>query len=301
MPFLDSARFIAESIDSVRAQSFSDWELLLCDDGATDGSTDIARRHASVDPSRIRHLEHPGRETRGASAARNLGGAHARGEYVAFLDADDVWLPNKLAEQVALLDARPDADALCGSTLLWYGWTGRLEDVRLDRTLTLGPPHGSLWPAPSFLTLRLQGRAASPATCSLIVRRAAFERSGGFEESFRTVYTDQTFYVKLFLRASLLVADTCWDRYRQHDTSAVNRETSGGTIESEKLRHLLWAQDYFAREGVRDRALRRALRYAIWGVRNPRWYALLRTVRRTIRRLRTLPRSVARPRAPRSA
>jgi hypothetical protein len=127
------------------------------------------------------------------------------------------------------------------------------------------------------------------------------ERSGGFEESFRTVYTDQTFYVKLFLRASLLVVETCWDRYRQHTASAVGRETSAGRIENAKLQHLLWTQEYLAREGVRDRALLRALRYAIWGVRNPRSYALLRTVRRTIRRLRALPRRVSSPRAPRSA
>ena len=73
MPFLDVARFLDEAIESVRAQTYPRWELLLCDDGATDGSSDIARRWTELDPARIRHLEHPDRATHGASATRNLG------------------------------------------------------------------------------------------------------------------------------------------------------------------------------------------------------------------------------------
>jgi glycosyltransferase involved in cell wall biosynthesis len=289
MPFLDSARFIAESIDSVRAQSFADWELLLCDDGSTDGSTAIARRFAEADPLRVRWLEHEGHARRGASAARNLGLKHARGELIAFLDADDVWLPDKLSDQVALLDARPDADALCGSSLLWYGWTGRPEDSARDRVLPLGPPHGSLWPPPTFLAHRLRGRAASPATCSLIVRHDAVRRSGGFEESFERVYTDQAFYAKLFLRASLLVVETCWDRYRQHSDSACASESRAGRMDDAKLRYLLWLEDYLTSAGVTDRRLRGALRSALWGVRHPRSYAALRTVRHAARGLRAAP------------
>ena len=293
MPFLASVAFIRESIESVRAQSYPDWELLLCDDGATDGSTVIAKEHAAADPARIRWLEHEGHETRGASAARNLGLLHARGEFIAFLDADDVWLPNKLMEQLALLDATPQADALCGASLLWYGWTGRKEDAQRDRVLALGPPHGSLWPAPSFLVRRLRGRAASPATCSLIVRHEAIRRAGRFEESFTRVYTDQAFYAKLFLRASLLVVDTCWDRYRQHADSAVATVTSAGELRGAKLRYLLWVERYLETHHVRDADVLAALRWELWGVRNPRSYALLRTVRRASRKLRAMPGRLA--------
>src|SRR5262245_33392805 len=100
--FLNAAPYLRESIDSVIAQSHAGWELLLVDDGSDDGSTGIARRAAGRDPARCRFLEHPGHQNRGASAARNLGIAHARGEFVAFLDADDVWLPDRLARSVAL-------------------------------------------------------------------------------------------------------------------------------------------------------------------------------------------------------
>ena len=292
MPFLASAAFIRESIESVRAQSYPGWELLLCDDGATDGGTTIAQEYAATDPARIRWLEHEGHATRGASAARNLGMQSARGEFIAFLDADDLWLPNKLAEQIAILDSRPDADALCGSTMFWYGWTGDAADARRDHVLLLGPPHGSLWPAPDFLVRRLRGRAANPGTCSLIVRREAVQRSGGFEESFRSSYTDQAFYAKLFLRASLLVVNTCWDRYRQHPESAcAAMERTGARLVVER-RYLLWLRSYLDEHGERDPRLRAALRAALFWNRNPRAYRMARRIRHLVRRMRALTNAV---------
>src|SRR6476619_2393315 len=122
--FLDEERFLVEAIDSVRAQTYPSWEIVLVDDGSSDRSTQIARDYAQRFPDRIRYVEHPRHETRGMSAARNLGLAHARGQYVGFLDADDTWEPNKLQEQVGLLDMRPDVAMVYGRTLLWHSWRG---------------------------------------------------------------------------------------------------------------------------------------------------------------------------------
>ena len=132
-PFLNAERFLAESVDSVLAQTRDDWELLLVDDGSTDRSRAIAISYATEHPDRIRVLAHPGEEHRGASAARNLGAAHAQGEYLAYLDADDVYLPDKLARQVPLLDSHPDVGIVYAATEYWYGWTGRMEDVGRNR------------------------------------------------------------------------------------------------------------------------------------------------------------------------
>ena len=140
MPFLDVARFLGEAIESVRAQTYPRWDLLLCDDGSTDGSSDIARRYAALDPARIRHLTHADGGTHGASAARNLGIAAARGEVIALLDGDDVWFPTKLEEQLAILAERPEADALYGVTELWYSWTGSPGDVARDSRPSVGIP-----------------------------------------------------------------------------------------------------------------------------------------------------------------
>ena len=193
MPFLNGERFLAESVESVRAQTYQHWELLLCDDGSTDRSRQIAEEFAAADPARIRVLAHPDRGTHGASAARNLGLAVARGRYVAFLDGDDVWLPHKLSEQVAVLDATPEAEVLVGSTEFWYGWTGEPADASRDRVLPVGVPHGTLLRPPILLRRMIMGSVAVPATCSLIGSRDAMLRCGGFEPSFRRVFTDQAF------------------------------------------------------------------------------------------------------------
>ena len=113
--FLNAERFLAEAVDSLFAQSFTAWELLLIDDGSTDGSTALARRYADEWPGKVRCLEHPGHENRGISASQNLGLRTATAPYVAFLDSDDVWFRSKLEEQVALLDAQPAAALLTGT------------------------------------------------------------------------------------------------------------------------------------------------------------------------------------------
>ena len=95
--------FFEEAIASVLAQTENRWELLLVDDGSTDESPDIARRAVAANPERMRLLTHPNRSHRGMSASRNLGIQAARGEFVAFLDADDVYLPEKLERQIKVL------------------------------------------------------------------------------------------------------------------------------------------------------------------------------------------------------
>src|SRR5215210_5662854 len=100
--FQNEERFLAEAINSVLAQTYTDWELLLVDDGSYDCSPSVARNYAAAHAGRLRYLTPEGHANRGMSASRNLGLQHARGRLIAFLDGDDVWLTEKLAQQVAL-------------------------------------------------------------------------------------------------------------------------------------------------------------------------------------------------------
>ncbi len=102
--FLNEENFLTEAIDSVIKQDYPCWELLLVDDGSTDKSTGIAKIYAAQNPDKIKYLEHEGHLNKGLSASRNMGINQAKGELVALLDADDVWLPNKLSHQVAILN-----------------------------------------------------------------------------------------------------------------------------------------------------------------------------------------------------
>src|SRR5947208_2727549 len=118
--FLNEAHFLGEAIESVVSQSYPHWELLLVDDGSSDDSTSLAQDYTTRYPEQIRYLEHPGHTNRGMSASRNLGIHHARGEYLAFLDADDVWLPAKLVRRIELMEKLPEVGLLYGPTLFWY-------------------------------------------------------------------------------------------------------------------------------------------------------------------------------------
>lgn len=98
MPAYNSARYVADAIESVLAQTVPEWELLLVDDASTDGTGTILARYARMD-NRIRCFSML--ENRGAAHCRAFGVAQASGDWVAFLDSDDLWLPDKLEKQLA--------------------------------------------------------------------------------------------------------------------------------------------------------------------------------------------------------
>ena len=284
MPFLNVAPFLGEAIESVRTQTYPRWELLLCDDGSTDGSSEIARRYAAIDPARIRHLTHADGGTHGASAARNLGIGAARGEVIALLDGDDVWLPTKIEEQMAILAERPEADALYGVTELWYSWTGAPEDAARDSRPPGGIPSNTLLAPRALLAGMLRRELLVPCTCSIIMRTDAVRRSGGFVEEFRHIYTDVAFYSRLSLVASVLYVEHCWDRYRRHPTSAYSEVQRRGEGREARLRWLTWLDHYLdGTDGRGDRALRVALRASLRRVRYPWLFGIVDRVRALLR------------------
>lgn len=283
IPFFDTPpAFMREAVDSVLRQTYSDWEILLVDDGSSSPSTDAARSLALTD-CRIRYLEHPGHRNRGQSATRNLGFAAAGGEFLALLDADDVWLPHKLEEQVALLDANPDAAMLYGNTLYWYSWSGDPTDVQRDHLPILGLPPGTLVQPPRLVPLYLQGRVAVPCTCSVLARREVVEAVGGFEESARAPYGDQIFYAKFCLRAAVLVVGACWDLYRQRDTSLSHSASAEQEREHRKA-YLEWLEGYLTDQAIEEPSVWRALREEQWKCRHPLLARSLRARRRLVRR-----------------
>lgn len=269
-PFLNAAPFIEEAVHSVLAQTYPHWELLLVDDGSTDASTAIAQALAAAYPDRIRYLTHPGRANKGASASRNLATTMARGELIAFLDADDVYLPAKLEAQIALLDAHPEAGMLYGGTEYWYSWTGRIEDRGRDTVWRrFGVTPGTTIDPPRLLATFLRDGGTVPCMGSVLARRDAIERVGGWEDAFRHICTDQVFHAKMALHHAVFVADGCWDRYRQHDGSACHTVARAGQLDAAFLRYLTWLEAYLDDQRVVDTDLRAALREALRRYRHP--------------------------------
>jgi glycosyltransferase involved in cell wall biosynthesis len=275
--FLNAERFIAEAIDSVLAQDFQDFELILVDDGSTRECTDIARAYAARYAPVIRYFDHEGHRNRGISASRNLGVALARGEFVAFIDADDVWEPTKLAEQVAILDARPELGMVCGAVRYWRSWAWAGGN---DIILQTGHVANVVVPPPeAALALYPLGSAASPCPSDLLLRRELVNTLGGFEEHFtgaRQLYEDQGFLAKLYLAAPVYFSDRIWIRYREHADSCTARTTRAGCYDEVRLYFLTWLARYLAERPNADRRVRRALRRSFRKFRHRRVYAAAR-------------------------
>ena len=162
-PYLDAA------IASVRAQTWRDFELLIVDDGSTDGSLAIAERHAQADP-RIRVLRKP---NGGISSARNHGLRATTAPVIALLDSDDSWLPEYLEAQLAILAAHPGVDIVTGNA--WF--LGGCLDGQPAR------PSPDPRPAPDLAEILADETAVFIMS---IFRRRVYETIGGFDEALRT-------------------------------------------------------------------------------------------------------------------
>jgi hypothetical protein len=270
MIFLDAGKYIAEAIRSVQAQTLSSWELVLVDDGSSDDSRRIAAGCAALDPERVRLFEHPGRRNLGTGASRNLGMRMARGRYLVFLDADDVYEPERLERPVEILEADPDLGVVLNRELYWRTWQpGRTVLQRLakrpDEVVGPAAPYHRVIPPPVLIasTLATPG-AAMPAICSITFRRQAILDLGGVPKQFESQYEDQALIAKLLLTCPAVVIEDCLARYRQHDESLTHRaretgEYRPGMPHPERQRFVRWLRDYASSIGVHEPVLLEAL------------------------------------------
>jgi glycosyltransferase involved in cell wall biosynthesis len=281
--FYKAEKYIQETIDSIISQTYPHWELLLVDDGSTDGSTKIARDSAAERPDQIYYLKHPEHANRGMSASRNLGITHSKGEYVAFLDADDLWFQNKLEDQISLLNLHPHVGMLYGQSQYWYSWTQNTEDAHRDFI----PPHGlepdKIYNPPELLHMLIQGKAAIPCPSNILARRSAIEELGGFVDVFKGLYEDQALYAKVFLNYPVYVANKCWDRYRQHPHSITAMATKTGEEALARRFFLNWLQEYLHEQRYKDEKTWQALKRELWRTQYPMWLPDLRSLRQITR------------------
>ena len=241
--FYDAAEFLRDAIESVLGQDYRSFELLLVDDGSTDGSSEIAKSYAASDPGRVRYLNHPEHANRGMSATRNRGIRAARGELVAFIDADDRWRPSKLRQQTAIFDLFPEVDACFGAVNYWDSWAGGLDLLVLTGHIQDRP----VPPPEAAIALYPLGKAAAPCPSDLMIRRSTALELGGFEESFTgplQMYEDQAFFAKLYLERTVYFDQRCWLDYRQHDHSCVASVSRVGAYDDVRRHFLSWFGNY---------------------------------------------------------
>lgn len=226
VPVYNAARYLREAIQSIRAQTFGDFELIAVDDGSQDSSKEILDHFARLDPRMI-VISRP---NTGIVGALNDGLARARGEFIARMDGDDIALPGRLAAQVDYLERHPDCVAL--------GTNVQIIDSRsavVDR-------HDALQGHDQIVAELLQGNGGAIIHPSVVFRASALSESGRYDPAFCKV-EDLDLYLRLARKGRLANLPILGLQYRHHvqSTNFVHRD------HQLPLMHLILEREHEAR------------------------------------------------------
>lgn len=246
-PFHNMEHTIAETIESVINQSYKNWEMILIDDGSQDQSRIIAESYAQANPERIRIINHPGNTNRGASASRNLGFANAKGELIAYLDADDIWVPDKLIYETDILKKHANIGMVMSPVKYFF------DPAREDKQpyeQDLSSLDERIYNPSEIFPRFLQSFAITPCPSATLIRRQVIEQIGGWENVFKRNCTDQVLWAKISSRYPIYVSKKIVTCYRQHLNSSweiAHRENNFNEQEDKFWCWLLKFSDKFSK------------------------------------------------------
>lgn len=276
IPFLNAAPYLDETLKSVWSQEYTNWEIILVDDGSTDDSLRVIEKWIAKHPDKIFVFQHPNNANRGAAASRNLGVSKAKGKVLAFLDADDLWLPPYLKEQLKLFEKYPDVTVICEGTKYWYSWS---NPQLKDKIIFIGAPVDNVYDPP-YLAKKLYplGIGDSFCTCALMMYTDNFNRLGGFDESFvgnNQLFEDQVLFLKLCLKEKIYLSSNCNNIYRQRPNSLMHGLVSSGHYGKAQLFFLKWLEQYIDKNNIKDPQLHQLLKKAYFPYTYPLLYKVI--------------------------
>lgn len=237
MPAYNAAAYLAEALDSVLSQTFADWEILIGDGGSTDGTAAIVEERRRTLGDRLRFFSRP---NLGIAAARNLAIRESTGELLAFLDADDVWLPQRLERGIAALDAQPEVGLL-------HSRVRRMD--RQGRPLA-PPPELPLKYVSGRIAGHLYTRRSHILTLTVLLRRACVDRAGLFDEQ-TPLTEDRDMWFRVAREYPVAYIDEVLALYRMtgaSHSSNLERAKNGQLRFLEKHRDVVNPRDY--RQGL---------------------------------------------------
>ena len=180
IPTHNRAVLLHRAVESVLVQTYTDFEVIIVDDCSSDNTQEVIREFSDPRVYPIRHDIN-----KGVAAARNTGIAHARGEYVAFLDDDDECTPDRLADQVRVLDSNPDVGMV-------YGWTEEINDAtgtrRIPRNVQKNTHRGRV-----AFEAALTGISDTASMGNPCIRASVVRQVGGYDERLATIGEDAVF------------------------------------------------------------------------------------------------------------
>ena len=264
IPAYNAASFLPMALESVIAQTYSDWKIILIDDGSTDNTQDVVARYAGQLRSKLLYIR---QANRGLPAARNAAIANCSAEFLALLDADDVWLPNRLEESLKRFEGRPDVG-------LSYGFISRIDaaGVVVDTFTNRSEfPEGHVAPQIYMRTMNLP--------CPTVTfRRECVEAVGVFDESLQAT-EDRDLWLRIAQRYTVSLVPKVIAQYRM--------SPHGMTTDPNRMlkAQLQFVRKHYGTPGCGRRARRVALgwiyrqRAEALAARKKRWSALASALR----------------------
>jgi len=203
IPAYNAELTIRETIESVQKQTFSDFELIIINDGSTDGTLEVIE---SINDSRLKIFSY---QNGGLSVARNRGVVHATGEFIAFLDADDLWTPDKLELQLVALEQYPEAG-------LAYSWTYFMN----EKENCLFPGSRSCYEGNVYKHLLIHNFIANGS--NPLIRREVIESVGGFDPEL-SHFADWDYWLRIAHNWSFVLIPKYQIYYRQSSRTMSSR------------------------------------------------------------------------------
>ncbi|MEM7620448.1 MAG: glycosyltransferase [Pseudomonadota bacterium] len=204
IPTYNRKEYVFGAIKSVLNQTFKDFELIVVDDGSTDGT------HEEIDVFSDERLRYVYQANRGAPVARNTGISAARGEYISFLDSDDVFLENKLARVFEEIQKFPTETILISSH----------ERVKADKSSIYYNPEKCLTP-PEFKRL-LHYHIIDSSTSGLVIKRASLVEEGGFDSTLKCIQDRELLFRMCQSHGCVLISDILWQKNWTKDSIVAN-------------------------------------------------------------------------------
>ena len=234
MPTHNCAAFIVEAIESVLAQTYAEYEIIVVDDGSTDDTSTVLAPYRN----KIRYLY---QAKRGCAAARNAAIGEARGELIALLDADDIWFPNKLELQVEALRAHPDS-ALCFTDFLEFDMSGVTTHSRLNTRANARSWFERHWISKSDVACGPMYKELLQAnwihTSSVIMRKTVLAEVGGYDEAF-AAGEDYDLWLRIARTHPLVCVNRVLSGYRYRPQSLCGPMESRGMSYSQIIAQVL--------------------------------------------------------------
>jgi glycosyltransferase involved in cell wall biosynthesis len=260
IPFYNTGPWLGEAIESVLHQTYTNWEIILVDDGSLKEDTAIAKFYALKLPKCIFYVQHEDHANRGVTASRNVGIQQARGELIAFLDADDFWLPEKLQHQLNIFDHFPEISMICEASCFWYDW----QDAQAKNELIeIGVRQGVYRPPELMKQLYPLGAGQPPCPSGIIIKCEALERSGGFEETFSGIYQlyeDQAFLSKVYSKEIIYISAIANNLYRKRPDSLTSAADNAALYKDVRFFYLDFLEQYFLRSTNENPEIKKLLK-----------------------------------------